>query len=296
MNRLLKPWFDQENKQDYFCCMWNLTRECNSCCVGCPFHNNINNRLIDPKKVITFISNNFNFNTNYNQIILFGGEPTLHKQFNYIITELSKLKFKNKIIFSNFSADIDTYNDCLFKDYTLILTYHNNIFQNIEQFIEKIIKLKLTNYSIILMRDEKTNYNYNKLISYVPKEKINIVSTHKEKNNLVDSHHVIQNYNCITIDEFGRGKTWSDVIESNKNCFTGYSCTAGKLSFFIEENGDIFPCHGIAQDYYIKNKNSSYLYGNIDELYKSKLNFDKCTICPQKACRFELFLTKELIE
>ena len=60
----MKPWFDQENKQDYFCCMWNLTRECNSCCVGCPFHNNINNRLIDPKKVITFISNNFNFNTN----------------------------------------------------------------------------------------------------------------------------------------------------------------------------------------------------------------------------------------
>ena len=146
------------------------------------------------------------------------------------------------------------------------------------------------------MRDEKTNYNYNKLISYVPKEKINIVSTHKEKNNLVDSHHVIQNHNCITIDESGRGKTWSDVIESNKNCFTGYSCTAGKLSFFIEENGDIFPCHGIAQDYYIKNKNSSYLYGNIDELYKSKLNFDKCTVCPQKACRFELFLTKELIE
>ena len=188
----MKPWFDQENKQDYFCCMWNLTRECNSCCVGCPFHNNINNRLIDPKKVITFISNNFNFNTNYNQIILFGGEPTLHKQFNYIITELSKLKFKNKIIFSNFSADIDTYNDCLFKDYTLILTYHNNIFQNIEQFIEKIIKLKLTNYSIILMRDEKTNYNYNKLISYVPKEKINIISTHKEKNNLVDSSIVIQ--------------------------------------------------------------------------------------------------------
>ena len=31
-----------------------------------------------------------------------------------------------------------------------------------------------------------------------------------------------------------------------------------KSGFFIEENGDIFPCHGIAQDYYTKNKNNNY--------------------------------------
>lgn len=296
MNRSIKPWFDQENKQDYFCCMWNLTRECNSCCSGCPFHSNINNRLIDPEKTITFISNNFNFDTEYNQIILFGGEPTLHKRFNYIITELSKLRFKNKIIFSNFSADIDIYNKCLFEYYTLILTYHNNIFKNIEEFINKLIQLNSSNFRIILMRDDKIEYNYNKLIKHISKEQINIVSIHKEKNNLVDSKHLVQNsHNYINVDEFGRGKTWSDVIESNKNCFKGYNCAAGKLSFFIEENGDIFPCHGIAQDYYVKNKNSNYKLGNINDVYQDKLGFDNCTVCPQKACRFELFLTKELM-
>ena len=38
------------------------------------------------------------------------------------------------------------------------------------------------------MRDEKTNYNYNKLISYVPKEKINIVISRLCENGIIHTN------------------------------------------------------------------------------------------------------------
>lgn len=289
MSQLIKPWFDPDNNQNYFCVMWNLTRQCNCCCVGCPFHNNINNNICNYKDVINFIKNNFNFNSQYNQIILFGGEPTLHKKFINIIDELSKLNIKNILLFSNFSENINIYNYCIDKNIQLILTYHNNLFNNIYLFTEKLLTLKNNNINIILMKDDNVdnNYNYLKQNNF---NNISIVSTHKLKNNILDTENN-KNQNVLVLDENNNTKSWSDIIENNKNCFYNYKCVAGKLSYYIEENGNIFPCQGIGQDYYVKNKNEKFLIGNVKSI--KKINLNNSTICPQKACRFELFLTKE---
>lgn len=284
----MTPWFDPQNKRDYFCIIWNLLRKCNCNCLGCTYHDNTPVKLIDVDKVINFIKNNFDFTKSYKQITLFGGEPTLHPEFKKIIDELYKLNVY-LILYTNLTADIDTYKYCQDRKVHLTITYHHNAFKNVMDFVNKLMYLDASDISLIYVKHKGYENNYKLLKNMFGEDKTTLIAIHRTSQ-FVDTPVLNINKTCDgKID--GKKANWADIVETDKNHFTGWKCVAGKNSFYIEQNGDVFACEGIGQEYYRK-----CLYNKLGNIEDTKFKFTpKETICPCRWCGFEAFLTKENI-
>ena len=85
--------------------------------------------------------------------------------------------------------------------------------------------------------------------------------------------------------------SFQQMIVKKEHNFKGYKCSAGSLRFFIEPNGDIFPCtrlttsRKIAADGTTKRDHTTknpYLMGNINE--RNFKIYDKYITCPVDWC------------
>jgi len=293
---LVVPWFDKEDNRKYACLMWNITRRCGFGCDYCPFHNDTSpfTSRENVDRILSWIGTNLPSTKNapWAQITLFGGEPTLHPEFIYIVRHLSLLGFDQIPIYTNFSAPIGLYLDALMsKSIVLILTYHEQ-HMTAENFIEKLATLIDGTSSLKYLTEHIRINVMTSDVSYQSVHKaattmgffVNITEPHRHGQNH-DSHA----HNATTVvDTSG----WNKLMKGNKNHFKGWNCLAGRNNIYIEENGDLFPCQCIGQAAYLKKPEAQPRITNILHDPNFEWKDLPATVCPMKACRFELFLTK----
>jgi len=127
-----------------------ITNNCNQNCEYCVANvPNIKHKYFIEKEYIKFLFSylhKINFNRNFRVNIL-GGEPTLHKDLNYIIECISNSYPNNMIkIFTNGSQSINYYESLInkYKNIKIDMSFHPK-YSNIDKYIDMIYMFKNNN-------------------------------------------------------------------------------------------------------------------------------------------------------
>lgn len=293
---LVVPWFDKEDQRKYTCVMWNLTRRCGAGCEYCPFHEdsapfssyeNVNNILKwiyvnIPKERLD----------QWSQLTLFGGEPTLHPNFMHVINSAAVIPFKQIVVYTNFSADLNLYLQMLIiQKIMIVATFHEQQISH-KAFVLKMMSLLGSWYPASYIFDHvrvnvmssDPNHEYVATVLRTAGFTVNIAEPHRHG----QSHDSHTHNTTTVVDTSG----WNKLVKGNKNHFKGWNCLAGRNNVYIEENGDLFPCQSIGQAAYLKKPDAQPRITNILHDPNFEWKDLPATVCPMKACRFELFLTK----
>lgn len=320
MDATIRPPFDPHDKRDYLCLMWNLTRACGAKCDYCPFHNDesvfLNKKQTE--QILYWIKNNFP-KRKYNQITIFGGEPTKSYRFTAVVRDLAKMyhyrDYQGEIvIYTNFTGKLDQYYEALSSPHVrLIVTYHPQLWNTpgkhpdlinmfdtgatrIDKFKKKLFQISQykRQIQINLMSSEmeemtlkeQLTLNHWTVETFIPHRK-----EHKAQGHHDHQHGAVHAHNGIHVVDV---KGWKGLVNQGANCFTGWRCLAGKNNLYIEENGDVYPCQGIGQAAYLKKPNALPRITNLLHDTEWKYDWDNApmTTCPQKSCRFELYISK----
>lgn len=290
--KLIKPWFDPEDKRNYFSITWNLTRKCNSHCPFCFYHepNHNEETLIDPNLVFKFLSQ-LNLNKyDHTNIKIFGGEPTQHKSFMDIMMKLRlNYNFNDIILYSNLTGNLDNYKVLSELNVEQIFTYHPNLL-SFNEYKTRISELDPNKTQSIIMEDNGLEESYyNELIKILPPQNVRILKIHLRSAGILSHQDEVKDQTKCCQDSDGNYVTPSRVSNDGSEDFRGWKCCAGRNLIFIEENGDIFPCQEQGQDYYRKKDSNIKPIGNIRDLQFNP----EYTICISRACRSDLWVTKE---
>lgn len=296
--RVVLPWWDPEDKRNYKSVLWNVTRQCNRCCDFCPFHDNSLPTL--PSSDLIRIAEHVCWqlsqctDESYLQLILFGGEPTLvgletlsliAREWNTVRAARTVQKRTDLLMYSNMNQDYEFYQTLLLSGMTKILaSYHGQDLEDMDRFLTKIYEFVDDGFEStiqVLVMDTCSHVSTitQALRAYGVQCDVFKPHRHEDVSVLRESEK---------IDVAG----WKRVVETNRNCFRGWSCLAGSHHAYIEYDGSIYPCQGISQAL-LTNKltdDGSWLRGNA--LNGDPLFGEHVSSCPTKACRFELAITK----
>ena len=234
---------------------------------------------------------------------LIGGEPTLHHELVDFIKILSCNSRIKCGIYTNFTADINLYNFCLKNNVVLTITLHHQFdfatFLNkllmIEKYIKKhLIDIKvmlehlhfdecLKNYHILyetygnnveaclLDHDLKTYSIYHSRVASISQYTKQQIETF---NNISLNYNKI--YTVIYSDNSSKNISIADATNNKEfNNFKFWKCNAGKEFFYINYDGNIYPCQAFL--------NKSPL-GNINNFASFEKMQLKYTICPVDDC------------
>lgn len=286
------------NDDNYLTFIVNMLNICNYsceyCCEGCANKNNILKHYINHQALILFFKNFYIRNKKQNiKISLYGGEPTLHSKLFDICKALNNLNKEFYIeVFSNFTNNINIYNNLLLNNIKLILTFHNNDYLNAIAFYEKVKQLNhnfLQNVIINVMYEKyytenailltkqlkqyyyKTNNDSNKIILKIIRNTDTYVQTYKNEELIK-----FNSFNKALYDK----KLLYKIIYSNNTIkymsledlectisnFYHWMCNSGLTNYYIHHNGNIYPC---VTAYYMerlqhKNMSIGNIYKNID--------------------------------
>lgn len=295
MKNKIVPWFDKDDKRNYFCLTWNLTRDCNLDCPYCGYHQrpsseaptNTKPELEHIKKVGTWINENFPKNLDYTQISLFGGEPTLYANNLFMALRIIGNLPTALYMYTNLTADHCEYEVMLQKypNLNLIVTYHNAAFSS-DSFLKRLNLLKDYKSRISITVPDRELYSNDVFDSLKNTgwhaSWLNIIECHnldiykkgqlKDKSSIIDKH------------------TWNKHVNDHTNGYLGWNCLAGKNNLYIEWDGKIYPCQGKSPSNECAKKDF-ILLGDILSKNKPKISY-KSVICTRKKCKLELYLTK----
>ena len=283
----------------------NVTNACNLSCEYCIANCNIQQKqyiYIDLNYLynyIQYIHNNIYQNKTIN-IILFGGEPTLHQDLLSFCKKISNFNWITLVIVSNFTKDINYFLQFKnIKNILFIFSWHSqnknflknaiNLFNADNIFFKKIIfaimyehqniklsKLiymtlsKLTNNIYMSLLDieisEEKNHLHRKLFKYTI-EQIEDLLTYCNLNDKVSMKLIFEN-NIIYISE----TCYKLLIYYKYINFKKLRCLCKYESLFINEYGKVYYC---INDYLI-NKNP---IGSIYNQSISNISFSIIKCC-----------------
>lgn len=218
---------------------WDVTRNCNFKCEYCCTHDNTEPSLRSDK--IKHIIRFFDFiKTNYKKdlvISLFGGEPTLHPHFYWIVGKLGN--YEEIQLQTNLSRSLNWWKNLsdIRNDMIIIPSYHHNKISE-KNFIEKIYFLK-------------DNFKY---------VKIKVMWESKYKDEILKIYHTLKGLDFTNISVSLDMVYWNDQNFTEEDFKFYLSQQTDKL-FYIEyeENGEI------------KSKNLSY--NEVKAFHKGDVNF-----------------------
>lgn len=290
-------------RKDYTSNDFSITATTNySCNYNCKYCYNKTHNSCEYLDLITlqqFIDKNVKNNYNID-LYLIGGETTLHPKLLDFSIKFNNKKIGGMNIFTNLSANINLYKKLIDNNVTIIATYHlcNN---NTQTFIDKIIELNkyaLDNMLKVNIMFEKNNiinslYVYDKLKSVV--KQLELCIQHKTKYSLDEikqfemrhktEHYDIDPYIVTYLDNTHEELYYNDLADSEKFNVKNWLCNAGYCSFYINVNGDIYPC----ESHFFDNIKP---IGNISSAIKYGINFKK-TICTCfDCCNFHTYKKK----
>ena len=320
IKKFYNPKFSDGIKSKSIVIVANIIDQCNQSCYYCfnTFPRTL--KLLDLNKLYNFI--NYVYKNKYKNIdlILLGGEPTLHPGLLEFCEKIQKQKYINYKVISNFSANISVYKKLLINNNNLQLSWHSLINDKYNKKFLKKIKLfdnyyfNNNNINITVMYEKafykeslyvfnllKNNYLKNVEFSLVqsPYYKMDtelylytneqiklyndIVYNDKKYINIKNNNFIINTFDKkqLNIIEF----KVLDLKYKLRN-FKLFKCMAGVDEFYVNFNGDIAPCEDMYFKYNIK-------YGNLN--YDYKIKFKKFTICKLENCGCPFFSMKERI-
>ena len=264
----------------------SLLDACNYSCHYCPIKKNEFASKETIFHVIDFLSN---IKDRDIEITLFGGEPTLHPQFEFIVEKLSQ--FCTVTIFTNLSAKSELYNKigCL-----LSVSYHPDMI-SAERFIDKLSKIDKSLIGFINVMDvNEYDSEVSKVCKYCRDEEIihrlAPVCSIGEKSKLLKSvlyskRPDVKGYNDTLIVTEDSKKLYTDqeCKFSGLTNWNGYICYKGYSAFFIDHHGNIFKCLMDQQT-----GNSLSIDSDMSEIFRIEES------CPYDSCICENYLPKEI--
>ena len=209
---------------------WECTLDCNYKCDYCT--NGRNSVLKNPIKCITDKTKIFNFlksiKTRFpdEELFLFGGEPFLHPEIEFIIKTLNSINL-NFVIQSNFSCyeRISKIED----NFKLQVSLHKSQIRNLDEYIKNLIDFQSKIQRIDLMFEDKGTLNiYKKLKQYIPEEKLliapiadfNVEKTHLKQLKLFN---ILKKALKMNFEEGERSFLWEKMMEG-KIITKGHKC------------------------------------------------------------------------
>lgn len=275
---------------------WSILDACNYSCIYCPIKSNkyASRGILDETIVYINNINRSNKGRRVNiEVTLFGGEPTLHKDLEYIIKSLSS---KNKVrVFTNLSANSSLYKN-LYSKYNVqySISYHPDQI-NSDKFISKLSKIDKESIGFInVMKIDKYEIDILKVLEYLRENRITyrICPIHGIGNKSEFLQSIIYNnkyhtnfYDTEIVYDTGERKSYTEqeLRFYNLTSFKGYICYKGYSSFFINHDGKIYKC---LQD---MKKDSIY---SIKSPYSEIFSIEKS--CPYDTCMCESYIPKEI--
>lgn len=210
--------------------LWNITDKCNYKCNYCNAGNYIASNIDDIIQQLNELKGN-------NIVFLFGGEPTLHPQFNYILNSL-KIPVG---FYTNLHKDV-SYLTNISK---IICSFHNS-FDTPINFSKKLQKLneKGLSFSINVMLE---NDNMQTIYSYY-KELLQKYGKHKVSLRLI----IKDNYYTNDYMKYIKDLSYNYYKDKNVQIFTGdifkqintkgYLCDICKYMVILNGNNISPPC------------------------------------------------------
>lgn len=284
--------------------------KCNYACKYCyntRCHNRTNKEL-DLQKVASFADWLTNKTSKQVQIVLIGGEPTLHSQFNQIIDISSKHKL---LSFSNFSLPYDFFAKTIRRGMTYFLSFHYNSSQRTRDFVDKLGMLDsehlLDAVDTVCIMAPPEHFDicmqiYDQLFSKYGGNKI-ACSLIDDCDKAVVMKHRQQLYTDKQLSDFYTRSMQSDqdkdfIVTYNDGCvehisdyeykqridfnFKFWKCNAGKSYFSIDVDGNIYPCSQM----------KCQKIATLDEYQHLQL---KPTVCRSTECPCDYGLEKQRI-
>ncbi len=274
-------------KSTAFYILANITNNCNRNCSYCDLHSKDNIKNLDLDLLYRYL---FSFlSLDYRSIVLdiFGGEPTLHKDY---LNFFNKIKDNNRIkirTFSNFTADINIYNNIL-QNSSLFLTCHND-----KSFIEKAFDIdkefhkKL--YFIVMYEKENGSLNssiqiYKNLLKYFKDSNIELrliegVENYYTKSDIDEYFKLISETKQLSNEYLlnGQAKSYYDLI--NNYNINHAICNTGEDAVYIDVSGKIKYC-----------LQSKYVIGNLyaNPIY-IKFKRHLCLTSKDCTCNFDTY-------
>jgi len=259
-----------------------LTEKCNQNCSYCNMHSNKEDSLFDFDGFDCFLKNN-QLNEQ-NELFIYGGEPTLHKDIRKIILKYSS--FFSKIIVQTNGTNLEVLENL---PVNISLSYHKE-YDNVIDFIKKIKKYNITNINYMDSNDNYEDYNLLKklvnpkktVVQFCPlleKDFINTTQSLKDLKNKPIFKKLQNDYHFKKINGYSNYDYWLNNLNTFKNqdcyikyhlihmsnnkiynCFNDLRIDKGGIPFsdYIHIKKKITCCHDICHfEMHLRNKNEN---------------------------------------
>lgn len=296
--------------EDLASIMIAITNKCNLSCLHCGFSAGpVEKKELSLEEVLSIINNN----QKASEIVITGGEPLIHKDFEQIARKLNDSFIGKKTLMTNgtlidnkFSKliasvfdEISISIDGATKDSCDIMRGHG-VYEKVLSSIELLKKMGMSNITLsmtltdINKSEEKQFIELCKEINVEPIIRDLFLTGRAEKNSgLLNADRNDETFNN-NIDEFSE----FDFIHECKKIKLNGKCKAGKNSVYIQYDGGIYPCpvaavwekykigplaevKGSLYDFLIENKNRSGL--------NAFINISPEIISPCRDCSVNMF-------
>jgi hypothetical protein len=249
----------------FFTVDWILGLRCNYDCSFCsPIHHNNHapHRAFNEIKIAIDRIKTMGDNIN---IVLLGGEPTVHPNISDILKELDHPKFKFKTICTNGTRKLNWFED--HSKYINHITFSLHFEYDWKRVLDTIIKYneypKHSNFSVNVMAHHLHMDDVKNVVKLFDEKKISyslrrirwpVFKDNKRLGHEEDFDDVsvytkenlkwILNKDSTTkleimIDDIEPWTT-NDIIKNNMNSFKGWECSSGINNIMIDENGEVF--------------------------------------------------------
>lgn len=288
-----------------------LTDKCNFSCNYCNLHDPEAKTEHSAEVIVSVIKNILlSLPKTYKRIIyhIYGGEPTVHKQFKKIISMLihitKDIEFRIEIK-TNFSRSKDFFKDItiLHSNVRLICSYQNHQqLGKLNDYISKLLFLKDSIDCVDVMLENPSLYNSSikdiKEITYLLKEsqipfQLNPIDDIEPDGELKELYIEFKNDDdqMLIITKDNKFKINVGDILINYNNFFGFWCDVGKTQFLLNFSKPIYKISLCYQDD-IQNKPIWNSEEDIDLIKERISSKNKVTRCLHQKCLCEIFINK----
>lgn len=275
--------------------VWELTKHCN---FGCPYCDVPQANAQDANAISTlqFIKR---LRPHYDrmEVLLFGGEPTLFKDLQSIVTALRLMSIDIRI-HTNFSASLRVYELLSDAGVQIQTTWHS--LTDPKEFIAKVDALSDPSLESFVMyyphKQENNNRNclwvYNELLQRGYDVELHEIHTDRpefrldytDRVNILNHQQNLEKYVTVWYSDNSESYYHPEQMASwSFNSFEGWMCSAGKAHINIDCNGKVYRC-STYMDYCMP-------MGCVDTLSIEDMEARRCEA---KRCLCELYLTKTL--
>ena len=234
-------------------------------------------------------------------LVVLGGEPTIHPRLQEFICKLLQLDIQNVILWTNMQQSLEYYIDLMKKGMKIAMSWHgvDEDLKNID-FIKKALKLPdlfIDNRQVIeldLMAEQDNFSSFQFAYDVLHKKYRNttcvwpVYTTDLVIGKYSDSQ--LQKYlqmtqftkqNIFKVDKFENDKGIQHLrMVTPEYNYKGWKCNAGLDYLYVHVNGDVYNC----QSYYQYGQNP--MYNIIETGGKADFSKHQPCICCAECCRF----------